>query len=144
MPHKQTRTSTSPSVFCQIRLSLLHDGRRTIRTCTIVHFVVNRPTHGVGVAEHLPNFIASPPPSPLTARAPNCGRPVLGGGGGFLQAEVTVSPGEVLEVLVGGGGGPSRGEAGGAGGFNGGQAGNSRCHAVGCAWMRSRALRVLR
>ncbi|CAM9278509.1 unnamed protein product, partial [Hapterophycus canaliculatus] len=48
---------------------------------------------------------------------------VLGGGGGFLQVEVTVSPGEMLEVLVGGGGGASRGEAGGAGGFNGGQAG---------------------
>lgn len=48
---------------------------------------------------------------------------VLGGGGGFLQAELKVSPGEMLEVLVGGGGGVARGEAGGAGGFNGGQPG---------------------
>lgn len=48
---------------------------------------------------------------------------VLGGGGGFLQVEVKVSPGEKLLVLVGGGGGASHGEAGGAGGFNGGQAG---------------------
>lgn len=49
--------------------------------------------------------------------------PVLGGGGGFLQVKVKVSPGEMLEVLVGGGGHASHGEAGGAGGFNGGQAG---------------------
>lgn len=48
---------------------------------------------------------------------------VLGGGGGFLQVEVKVSPGEMLEVIVGGGGYGSHGEAGGAGGFNGGQAG---------------------
>ncbi|CAM9161625.1 unnamed protein product [Ectocarpus fasciculatus] len=50
---------------------------------------------------------------------------VLGGGGGFLQAEVRVSPGEMLEVLIGGGGGGASGEAGGAGGFNGGQPGGS-------------------
>eukprot|EP00752_Nemacystus_decipiens_P004487 g4097.t2 len=50
---------------------------------------------------------------------------VLGGGGGFLQVEVNVSPGEILEVLVGGGGYASHGEAGGGGGFNGGQAGGS-------------------
>lgn len=49
--------------------------------------------------------------------------PVLGGGGGFLQAEVKVSPGELLEITVGGGGYASHGEAGGGGGFNGGQAG---------------------
>lgn len=40
-----------------------------------------------------------------------------------MQVEVKVSPGEILEVLVGGGGYASHGEAGGAGGFNGGQAG---------------------
>eukprot|EP00903_Cladosiphon_okamuranus_P009839 g9351.t2 len=50
---------------------------------------------------------------------------VTGGGGGFLQVEVKVSPGEILEVVVGGGGYGAHGEAGGAGGFNGGQAGGS-------------------
>lgn len=48
---------------------------------------------------------------------------VLGGGGGFLQAEVQVAPGEMLQVLIGGGGEASDGERGGAGGFNGGQSG---------------------
>lgn len=48
---------------------------------------------------------------------------VLGGGGGFLQAEVNVFPGEAIRVLVGGGGRPSRGGDGGAGGFGGGQPG---------------------
>lgn len=52
---------------------------------------------------------------------------VVGGGGGFLQARVTVKPGEVLQVLVGGGGQSARGEQGGTGGFNGGGAGASRC-----------------
>lgn len=49
--------------------------------------------------------------------------PVKGGGGGFLRAELLVSPGELLQVLVGGGGGGSRGETGGVGGFNGGERG---------------------
>ena len=53
---------------------------------------------------------------------------VLGGGGGFLQAKVLVSPGETLQVLVGGGGAGSHGEVGGAGGFNGGR--NGECFAA--------------
>ena len=48
---------------------------------------------------------------------------MLGGGGGFVQAKVLVSPGETLQVLGGGGGAASRGEAGGVGGFNGGREG---------------------
>lgn len=69
------------------------------------------------LANHAPR--AQPPLQNYLA----CASAVLGGSGGFLQAEVKVSPGEMLEVLVGGGGGGARGEAGGAGGFNGGQPG---------------------
>lgn len=57
--------------------------------------------------------------------AVDTGTVASGGGGGFLQAGVRVKPGEILQVLVGGGGHPSQGERGGAGGFNGGQAGKS-------------------
>lgn len=56
------------------------------------------------------------------------GTAVPGGGGGFLQAQVLVASGELLSVMVGGGGGKSQGEVGGVGGFNGGQAGD--------AWLR--------
>lgn len=72
----------------------------------------------------------APPTQLLKYASLACLTQVLGGGGGFLQVEVKVSPGEMLEVLVGGGGEASHGEVGGAGGFNGGQAGG-RCHEIG-------------
>ncbi len=85
-----------------------------------VHVLFLAPTWSrYGEAVH-DKRISSPRAPRFAALAPFA---VLGGGGGFLQVEVKVSPGEKLLVLVGGGGGASHGEAGGAGGFNGGQAG---------------------
>jgi Glycine rich protein len=48
-----------------------------------------------------------------------------GGGGGKAHATIAVTPGDTLQVNVGGVGGTAAGGAGGAGGFNGGAAGGS-------------------
>jgi hypothetical protein len=54
----------------------------------------------------------------------------LGGLGGKASATIAVTPGNTLQINVGGAGGPGvAGGAGGAGGFNGGAAGGNGCFA---------------
>jgi hypothetical protein len=48
-----------------------------------------------------------------------------GGFGAMVSADISVTPGEVLSVMVGGNGGDSTGTAGGDGGFNNGGAGGN-------------------
>ena len=49
----------------------------------------------------------------------------IGGGGGYAQARISVTPGEVLTVIVGGGGDAGQNSDGGLGGYGGGGNGGS-------------------
>jgi len=49
----------------------------------------------------------------------------VGGGGGEATVSLSVTPGQVFEVVVGGQGGTAHDQTGGAGGFNGGGSGDS-------------------
>ncbi len=76
-------------------------------------------------------FVVPPGVTALTVRALGAsgaegGQHASGGRGGETAATVAVTPGERLDLFVGGEGGAPRGCAGGAGGFNGGAAGGGR------------------
>lgn len=55
-----------------------------------------------------------------------------GGKGGRVETTITVTPGETLDITVGGAGGGNFGSTAGAGGFNGGGPGGTGCRPEGC------------
>lgn len=122
MAMKQFSFVTKPVIFSALLLGLnTHSSAQTVTTFTYTG-TVQTYTVPVGVTSLQVDMQGAK--GGFNSEFPSGSTPSDGGNGGRVQATLAVTPGEVLNIYVGGAGGAGITTTGGAGGFNGGGAGS--------------------